>query len=39
MGSAILPNQQAVVGPTGAMLTLDQLPPAGTFRWVARRKA
>ena len=39
MGSAILSNQQAVVGPTGATLTLDQLPPAGTFRWVARRKA
>ena len=28
-----------VVGPTGARLTLDDLPPANTQRWVIRRKA
>jgi len=28
-----------VVGPLGEPLTLDSLPPAGTTRWVVRRKA
>jgi Protein of unknown function (DUF1153) len=28
-----------VVGPLGEPLTLDTLPPAGTTRWVVRRKA
>jgi hypothetical protein len=28
-----------VVGPTGAPLTVADLPPAGTQRWVIRRKA
>ena len=28
-----------VPGPTGAPLTLKDLPPAGTTRWVVRRKA
>lgn len=28
-----------VVGPTGKTLTLDDLPPANTTRWVIRRKA
>ncbi len=28
-----------VVGPTGEPLTLDDLPPPNTHRWVIRRKA
>ena len=28
-----------VVGPDGKILTLDDLPPPNTQRWVARRKA
>ena len=28
-----------VIGPTGAPLTLKDLPPANTGRWVIRRKA
>ena len=28
-----------VVGPTGTVLTLADLPPANTQRWVIRRKA
>ncbi len=28
-----------VIGPTGKPLTVDSLPPAGTKRWVIRRKA
>ncbi len=28
-----------VIGPLGEALTLDSLPPAGTRRWVVRRKA
>jgi hypothetical protein len=28
-----------VIGPTGAPLTLNDLPPAETGRWVIRRKA
>ncbi|WP_164119100.1 DUF1153 domain-containing protein [Sphingorhabdus sp. Alg239-R122] len=28
-----------VIGPLGEPLTLDSLPPAGTKRWVVRRKA
>lgn len=28
-----------VIGPTGETITLDNLPPADTKRWVARRKA
>ncbi len=28
-----------VIGPDGAPLTLSNLPPAGTTRWVIRRKA
>ena len=43
-----LPQQQVrtnsrgeayVIGPTGAPLTLRDLPPADTGRWVIRRKA
>ncbi|NBC33743.1 MAG: DUF1153 domain-containing protein [Alphaproteobacteria bacterium] len=29
----------AVVGPTGSSLTLADLPPSNTRRWVSRRKA
>ena len=28
-----------VIGPLGEPLTIDTLPPAGTTRWVIRRKA
>ena len=28
-----------MIGPTGAPLTLNDLPPANTQRWVIRRKA
>lgn len=31
--------QQRVIGPDGKVLTLDDLPPPDTQRWVARRKA
>jgi hypothetical protein len=27
------------IGPTGQLLTLEDLPPPDTIRWVARRKA
>ncbi len=27
------------IGPLGEILTIDSLPPPGTTRWVARRKA
>ncbi|MGI9436889.1 MAG: DUF1153 domain-containing protein [Geminicoccaceae bacterium] len=30
---------KSVVGPDGKILTLDDLPPPETKRWVARRKA
>jgi len=29
----------AVIGPDGALMTVHDLPPANTTRWVARRKA
>ena len=32
-------GEQYVVGPTGSALTLADLPPANTDRWVIRRKA
>ena len=32
-----IPNR--VIGPDGKILTLDDLPPPETKRWVARRKA
>ena len=32
-------GEMYVVGPTGTPLTLADLPPAGTERWVIRRKA
>ena len=30
---------KSVIGPDGKLLTLDDLPPPNTQRWVARRKA
>jgi hypothetical protein len=32
-------GEKYVIGPTGAPLTLADLPPADTQRWVIRRKA
>ena len=32
-------GEQYVVGPTGTSLTLNDLPPSNTDRWVIRRKA
>jgi hypothetical protein len=32
-------GEKYVIGPTGAPLTLNDLPPADTERWVIRRKA
>ena len=32
-------SQPAAVGPDGNPLTIDDLPPADTKRWVPRRKA
>jgi len=32
-------NPCRVIGPDGKVLTLDDLPPPDTQRWVARRKA
>ena len=32
-------GEKYVIGPTGAKLTLADLPPPGTERWVIRRKA
>ena len=32
-------GEQYVIGPTGAPLTLSDLPPSNTQRWVIRRKA
>jgi Protein of unknown function (DUF1153) len=32
-------GEQYVIGPTGAPLTVGDLPPADTERWVIRRKA
>jgi hypothetical protein len=32
-------GEKYVIGPTGAPLTLADLPPPNTLRWVIRRKA
>jgi len=32
-------TNSAVIGPDGRFLTMGDLPPAGTARWVVRRKA
>ncbi len=39
MSDVAPPRPAAVLGPDGRPLTLDDLPPADTVRWVARRKA
>ena len=33
------PNKSAVIGPAGEPMTIDDLPPPNTKRWVVRRKA
>jgi hypothetical protein len=33
------PKAKYVIGPDGSPLTIADLPPAGTKRWVIRRKA
>jgi len=37
--SETIERPKAIIGPTGTRLTLDDLPPPHTRRWVARRKA
>ncbi|MDB5688532.1 MAG: hypothetical protein JWL91_408 [Sphingomonas bacterium] len=37
--SSILGRKSSVIGPLGEELTMENLPPTGTTRWVARRKA
>ena len=32
-------GEKYVIGPTGAPITINDLPPDGTERWVIRRKA
>lgn len=39
MGHAGREYSKSVMGPDGMPLTLADLPPMGTTRWVARRKA
>ncbi|HEX3809675.1 MAG TPA: DUF1153 domain-containing protein [Rhizomicrobium sp.] len=39
MGRDGRPAASFVIGPDGTPLTFDDLPPANTKRWVARRKA
>lgn len=38
-GEAVASRPWSVPGPMGTPLTLDDLPPRDTRRWVARRKA
>ncbi len=33
------PPARPVIGPEGGVLTLDNMPPRETVRWIARRKA
>jgi len=35
----VAPGEKSVIGPHGLRLTLADLPPADTQRWVIRRKA
>ena len=35
----IEPKAESVIGPDGNPMTVDDLPPPNTKRWVARRKA
>ena len=39
MGPQIPERPNAVIGPAGRPITLDDLPPPNTERWVIRRKA
>ncbi len=39
MTEAFRPRVKYVIGPDGSPLTLADLPPASTRRWVIRRKA
>ena len=39
MTNNIMDRPNAIIGPNGTPLTLDDLPPPNTRRWVARRKA
>ncbi len=39
MSDVAQPRPAAVIGPDGRPITLEDLPPADTVRWVARRKA
>lgn len=39
MNEAVRPRVKYVIGPDGSPLTVADLPPANTRRWVIRRKA
>ena len=39
MSDAIRPRVKYVIGPDGSPLTVADLPPSSTRRWVIRRKA
>ena len=39
MDRTVHPFLRPVIGPEGAVLTLDNMPPRETVRWIARRKA
>jgi hypothetical protein len=39
MNGQLRPRVNYVIGPDGSPLTITDLPPAGTQRWVIRRKA
>lgn len=39
MTDQIRPRVKYVIGPDGSPLTINDLPPASTRRWVIRRKA
>ncbi|MEL7029854.1 MAG: DUF1153 domain-containing protein [Pseudomonadota bacterium] len=39
MDGAVAREESYVIGPDGTPLTLSDLPPANTRRWVIRRKA
>ena len=39
MSESLRPRVKYVIGPDGSPLTIADLPPVGTKRWVIRRKA
>ena len=39
MSEAVRPRVKYVIGPDGSPLTIADLPPSSTKRWVIRRKA